>query len=618
MITPSEIVREYTKCVMDPIYAIETYFKTYDKTRKGYVRFKLFPKQRDIIDGLTNHRFNVVTKPRQAGVSTTAAAYFAIKLGFADPNFPQHILTIANNKDMSQEFLVKVKGFLEQIPRWVWGEEYYGSKKAEEKNIFTYDSKGYIELPNGSSAKAVSSSKTAARGYAPTYLVFDEAAFIEDGAEVYGAAITSLGSGGGALLISTPNGQDSLYYKTYEMAKTKRKQDGNGYNVIEMKWYQDCRYNKSLRWEKDDEVIQCEDIDVYTRAWTCEGKDYKVTIAGEYELFEEMIDMGWKPNAPWYQDMCMGMNNDKRMIAQELDVSFIGSGGSVIDHEFIEFQEKENVKDPVWTSGDENEFWIWEKPIEGHQYMMGVDVSRGDSADLSTITIIDFTTMTQVMEYQGLIQPDLLAEIVYEYGNLYKSLTVVDITGGMGVSTVLKLLELDYKYLHYEETRGKVLKTQEDLQKYAKNSGKKMPGLSFNGIRTTMIAHFEMSVRLGIIKVRSRRCTSEMRTFVYKGKTGRPDHQDGYHDDLIMCMAMALWVLEHSFKNLEKLESQNKAMLAAWSVGGAASKKDEYNTGFTPKGARGTSTGKPKFSETVSKGMQDPKGDYLWLFSGMK
>ena len=32
MISASEIVSEYTKCVMDPIYAIETYFKTYDKT----------------------------------------------------------------------------------------------------------------------------------------------------------------------------------------------------------------------------------------------------------------------------------------------------------------------------------------------------------------------------------------------------------------------------------------------------------------------------------------------------------------------------------------------------------------------------------------------------------
>jgi hypothetical protein len=60
---------------------------------------------------------------------------------------------------------------------------------------------------------------------------------------------------------------------------------------------------------------------------------------------------------------------------------------------------------------------------------MGVDVSRGDGEDASTI-VIDVTTMEQVMEY-GKIQPDLLAQIVEQYGDLYKAYTVVDITGGM-------------------------------------------------------------------------------------------------------------------------------------------------------------------------------------------
>jgi hypothetical protein len=34
------------------------------------------------------------------------------------------------------------------------------------------------------------------------------------------------------------------------------------------------------------------------------------------------------------------MNNDAKMIAQELDVSFIGSGGNVIGEEYIDFQNK--------------------------------------------------------------------------------------------------------------------------------------------------------------------------------------------------------------------------------------------------------------------------------------
>jgi len=125
-----------------------------------------------------------------------------------------------------------------------------------------------------------------------------------------------------------------------------------------------------------------------------------------------MVDDGYKPTSSWYEEMCRGMNNDSRMIAQELDVSFIGSGGNVIAEEDIEMQNKLNAENPLYISGSNAETWIWKQPEEGHQYIMGVDVSRGDGEDASTIVILDFTTMEQVLEYQGKIQPDLLAQLV--------------------------------------------------------------------------------------------------------------------------------------------------------------------------------------------------------------
>ena len=124
-------------------------------------------------------------------------------------------------------------------------------------------------------------------------------------------------------------------------------------------------------------------------------------------------------------------------------------------------------------------------------------------------------------------------------------------------------------------------------------------------------------IRTNGIKIKSRRTTSEMKTFIYKN--GRPDHMDGYHDDLLMALAMPLWVLEHSFKKLKKLKNQNKAILSSWSVGGGSSDDKEYKTGFVSKNNRNKkTTGKPKFNSSVSKNMQDPNGDYLWLFSGTK
>lgn len=595
MLTRQEIFKEYARCLASPIYAIETYLETFDKTQEGFVPFKLFPRQKEIIHAYEAHRFNLVTKPRQAGVSTTTAAYLAIKVGFADSENPEKILIIANKQELAFEFLDKIKDFLSQLPRWVWGSDYYGSSKNESKSIFLTDSKKEIKLPNGSRVKAVATSKDALRGYTPTFLVMDEAAYIDNGAEVFGASLTALGTGGRATLISTPNGMDALYYKTYDQARQKQ----NNFNIVEMKWYEDLRYNKDLKWLKDDLI---EDETEFT-----------------FESYKRRIDGGWKPTSSWYEEMCLGMNNDAKMIAQELDVSFIGSGGNVIDEKYIEFQDKNNVKDPIAMMGANNEIWVWEEPKEGHQYIMGVDVSRGDGEDSSTITVVDFTTMEQVMEYQGKIQPDLLAQIVEEYGNLYKAYTVVDVTGGMGVSTVLKLLEFEYKRLHYDSSNGKILSArQKELQNYDKDN--KIPGFHATSVRLPMVSNLEFKIRTNGIKVRSTRMISEMKTFVYRN--GRPDHMEGYHDDLLMALGMCLWVVEHSFKNLERLEKQNKAMLNAWMSSSNKSEKEkeaEKGSGFVPLANRNKAAlPKPKFNPLVSKNMQDPTGKYMWLFSGLK
>lgn len=588
MLTAQEIFKEYSKCLMNPTYAIETYLETFDKTQEGFVPFKLFPRQKEIIRAYELNRFNLVTKPRQAGVSTTTAAYMAVKVGWADDANPENVLIIANKQELAFEFLAKIKDFLSQLPRWVWGPEYYGNAKNESKSIFLVDSKKEIRLPNDSRVKAVATSKDALRGFTPTFLIMDEAAYIDNGAEVFGAALTALGTGGRATLISTPNGMDPLYFKTYDQAKTKK----NNFNIIEMKWYEDLRYNKDLRWVKGDDV----------------EKELYFT----FESYTARIEDGWKPTSTWYEQMCMGMNNDSRMIAQELDVSFIGSGGNVISEEYIDFHEKNNVLEPKITMGLENEIWIWEEPQEGHQYIMGVDVSRGDSEDSSTILIIDFTTMEQVMEYQGKIQPDLLAQIVEEYGELYEAYTVVDVTGGMGVSTVLKLLEFNYKRLHYDDASGKILSArQRELNSYNKKD--KIPGFHATNVRVPMISNLEYKIRTNAIKIRSSRLISEMKTFIYKN--GRPDHMEGYHDDLLMSMAMCLWVMEHSFKKLERLEKQNKAILNSWLSGANANqaptiREKDPETGVVSQ--------KINSAHTAYKNVQDPRGQYSWLFAKPK
>jgi hypothetical protein len=594
----SEQLKLFARCLGDPIYAIETFLKTFDLTQKGNVPFKLFYKQKEIIKSYEEHNRNLVTKPRQAGVSTTTAAYIAVKAAFGDPENPHKVLILANKQTLAQEFLKKVKDFLDQIPYWVWGLN-------ESSDYLEINSKGHIKLKsNGCEIRALATSKDALRGFTPTFLVMDEAAFIDNGADVFGAALASLGTGGKIALISTPNGMDPLYYKTYDKSKT----GDNNFNVVEMKWYHDIRYNRGLYWvrgEENQEQILCDTIDRTKLRWEYMDNIYE-TNESTIEYYEVMVKDGWKPLSPWYEEMSADMGDPKK-IAQELDVSFIGSGGNVVDDEYVTYHQENYVSNPEYTAEVEKSMWIWKKPEIDHKYVMGVDVSRGDGKDSSTIVILDFENLEQVAEFKHKLPPDMLAEIVYKYGNMYNAYTIVDITGGMGVATVLKLLEMEYKHLHYDDPKSRKLS-----EKYAKTvykQGDKVPGFNVGNTRLQMVTELEEHIRESKTIIRSQRMISELKTFVYKG--GRPDHMDGYHDDIIMAYAMAIFIIQTSFKKLERVEKQTKAMLEGWVN---TSKKGTSELFNNKQHVNPFYTSTPTYDPKQTNSGNNDNGEYNWLF----
>lgn len=110
---------EIGKCIADPIYAIENYLETEDRTQGGFVAFKLFPKQKELIGAYKVHHHNIVMKPRQAGISTTTAAYLAVLTALASNKSTQKILIAANKQETAKEFLKKIRDFTMQLPSWM-------------------------------------------------------------------------------------------------------------------------------------------------------------------------------------------------------------------------------------------------------------------------------------------------------------------------------------------------------------------------------------------------------------------------------------------------------------------------------------------------------------------
>ena len=533
---------EYAKCIKDTPYALKTYLQTYDNTQSQYVPLELFSDQKTLINDYDTYEENIALKYRQAGVSTVTAAWASKKVVTASKKKPEKVLIIANKLDTSQEFANKVRSFIDQWPTW------FGISYSNEKN-----SQRHFKLSNGCEVKAVATSKDALRGYTPTILIFDEAAFIDADDDFWSACMASLSTGGKVIVISTPNGFDPIYYTIYDQALRGM----NDFKITEMYWYRDPRYAKDLQ------LIKCKDI-IHYMLNREDYDDSKIIIRygdidpreRDYEDIKLKLSNGYKVYSPWFEGMAKKLKFDRRKISQELECNFLGSGDNVIPSSTIEIMKQNYIQEP------KNKFiggslWQWKEPVEGHKYIMGIDVSRGDSEDYTTFTIIDFDTREQVLEYLGKVPPDVVAEIAFKWATMYSAFVVIDITGGMGVSTSRKLQELGYKNLYVEGINTA------DKWKYNVKAMEKIPGLNFNNKRVQIVASFEEALRHNF-EIRSSRLLNELNTFVYVN--GRPDHQKGQHDDLIMAIAMAIYVGENSFTQLEKVTEQTKAMMESWLV----------------------------------------------------
>lgn len=172
MIDYNKLRTEYAKCYMDKsrVYMIQNFLNTFDATQKANVPFHLFPRQQDLCRTLGDANNIVTTKPRQAGITTTAGAFISCEMCLADPKSPQTVLVIGNTLDLAQQMLFKIRDFLLQFPLWMWGDEFTNlgydiTKPPVDKNIiFERCNDKTLLLKNGCKVVARSSGPDASRG----------------------------------------------------------------------------------------------------------------------------------------------------------------------------------------------------------------------------------------------------------------------------------------------------------------------------------------------------------------------------------------------------------------------------------------------------------------------
>ncbi len=407
-----------------------------------------------------------------------------------------------------------------------------------------------IRFTNGSSITAIPTSPDAGRSEALALLIVDEAAFIRDFDDIWTSLYPTLSTGGNAIILSTPNGVGGQYYKLWVEAESK----ANDFNPIRLAWWVHPEHDQ---------------------AWF--DKETK--------------------------------NLARRNIAQEFLCDFISSGDTFLQPGDLE-RLREQIKPPIEKSGPQSNVWTWLKPEEGKRYVLSADVSRGDAADFSTFHILDYDTCEVAAEFMGKIPPDKFADLLMEYGKLYKDALICPEQNTFGYFTCIKLRDAGYPRLYYHGARG-------DLFEYKSVNPDEVPGFSTQAkSRNQVLTKLEELIRNGQLKSFSQRLYDQFQAFVWNGS--KASAAKDAHDDLIISLAIGSWLTTGGGLPNEQSMTMAYAMLKATQrgnrtfdelPGGINEVKPVFNQhmrGFTPQ-----QVSKPRDASAV-RGAD--LTDFSWLY----
>ncbi len=223
---------------------------------------------------------------------------------------------------------------------------------------------------------------------------------------------------------------------------------------------------------------------------------------------------------------------------QEVMCEFLGSTNTLINAQTI---ARLSTKDPLYTKSGLD---IYEEPQEGHFYAMTVDTSRGIGGDFSAFIVADITKMPYkvVAKYRDnkvapMLYPDIIGKVGKDYNDAFILVEVNDI--GQQVAEIL------HQEVEYENMLSTV--TEQARQYVSPGFGK----ATKHGVTTSKQVKrqgcftFKSLIEEQKLLVFDEHIIHEISTFTEKGNTYQAD--EGYHDDLVMCLVLFGWLTSQNF-----------------------------------------------------------------------
>ena len=483
-----EQIQEYQKCMDDPVHFIQEHMKIVSLD-EGLVPFKMYDFQQNMVQTFHENRFTICKLPRQSGKSTTIIAYLLHYVLF---NQNVNVAILANKSSTARDILGRLQLGYENLPKWL------------QQGVISWN-KGSLDLENGSSILAASTSASAIRGGSYNIIFLDEFAYVPTSLaeEFFSSVYPTISSGKSTkvMIVSTPHGMN-MFYKLWTDAQSKK----NDYIPLEVHWSE---------------------------------------VPGRDEVWKEETIR----------------NTSQSQFNSEFECEFLGSIDTLIAPHKLKVMP---YVDPIQSNADLD---IFERPDPKKTYFLTADVSRGTSQDYSAFLVLDVTQMPYrvVAKYRNneikpLIFPQKIYEVAKAYNECFVLVEVNDI--GEQVANALQF-DLEYDNLVMASMRGRA----GQILGAGFSGGKAQLGVrTTKAVKRIGCSNLKQLIESDKLLIPDYDIMSELSTFVVKGSSHQAD--DGCTDDLVACLFIFAWAVDQQyFKELtdndirERMYAEQKEQL---------------------------------------------------------
>jgi hypothetical protein len=486
----------------------------------------------------------IILKARQEGISTWAES--RVFRGCTLWKYKRG-LVLADKIERSKEIFAILERFRDNAP--LLPPQRSGVRGREL--AWTTDSRITVETAKDTDA---------GRSASVQYLHASEVAFWDHPEETCTALFESLTADSEAYLESTANGVGNYFHQLWEGAVTGE----NEWLPIFLPWWIHEEYADPV-----DEATR-EQIATSSDPFERRAQDAGIALDGEmHTLTVEQL--------AWRRRKIRERNGDERGFRQEnpatAEEAFLVSGGAYFDEQALaDYRLK--TRPPIargnlirvesglmFRPAERGDLRIWEMPRKDRHYVIGADTSEGKIAggdttlseiegdrggsDFSVADVLEVGSRRQVAQLRGRIHPEDFAKAVWNLGYFYScgarrqpALIGPENNHESGKTVIKWLRDHNYPriYIHRRYTQRR------------ESVSEQMGWVTDATTRMPMLDELAALVRDGLIEVPSADTVREMTTFVRTqdgSHPGRPEAQEGCHDDTVMSLAITNQLREH-------------------------------------------------------------------------